>query len=183
MNIKELNEQLEIMMEEQINEMAIKPWIPLPSKRNPKDCVSSILKKNQNRVDFLLNSNRKDRVIPSEDTNVDEHRVGCQSKYKLFTYNNIDYYFGVLWGEEDKEGENGKLLTGNGISHIMVNHGSNFDKIINNLNLAVSQISPKNIFKDRCGNLEIDVHIGSLTYVFKNYTELKDNYFYLHTAF
>lgn len=183
MNINELNEQLEQLLEEQLNEMAIKPWRSLPPKRNPKDCVNSITKENKSRVDFLLNGDRKDRTIPPEDINAEEHRVGCQSKYKLFTYNNTDYYFGVLWGEEDKEGENGKLLIGNGLSHIMVNHGSNFDKIIENLNLAISQISPKNIFKDRWGNLEIDVHIGNLTYVFKNYLELNDNYFYLHTAF
>ena len=179
MNIREILETLEKF---ELNEIAIKPWRALPSKRNPKDCVKAIENENSDRIKQLLNC-RKDRQLPPKDPKEDEHRVGCQSKYKLFNYNGKDYYFGILWGEEDQPTkDNSSTLKGNGLAHIIVNHGSNFQNVINNLNLAITQMKPNMIFKDKKGNLEIDVKIGKLKYVFKNYQELNDNYFYLHTA-
>lgn len=56
-------------------------------------------------------------------------------------------------------------------------------QLINNLNLILTQISMKDITNDKYGNLQIIKKIGDLTYVFKNYKELNDNYFYLHTAY
>ena len=147
------------------------------------ECVNSITKTNKDRVNYLLNTNRKDRTIPEPDTHEEQHRIGCWSNYKLFTYEGMDYYFGILWGEEDKMGKNGKLLVGNGLAHILVNHGSNFSNILKHLNMAIFSMDPENIKKDRWGNLEITVYVACIKYVFKNYKELNDNYFYLHTAF
>lgn len=185
MNINKLNEELEKILEEQINEMAIKPWKPLPPKRNPKDCITSVKDKNKDRVQYLMQYNRKSRQFPFPDANEEEHRVGCQSKYKIFTYNGKDYYFGILWGEEDKPNPNDEndILKGNGLAHILVNHPLDIADIIQNLNLAISRLNSNNIFLDDRGNLEIDVVLGDLKYVFKNYKELDDNYFYLHTAY
>lgn len=177
MNIKQLLEALE-----QINEMAIKPWKSLPSKGTPEDCVNAILAQNQDRVNILLNNSRKDRQLPSPDPQEKTHRIGCQCSKKLFDYNGQTYYFGILWGEEDKMGHN-KILQGNGIAHILVNHKSNFTNIIKNLNSAIKSINPKTIHKDRQHNLEIIVRVNHIKYVLKNYTELNDNFFYLHTAY
>lgn len=183
MNFQDITNKLkQILDEEQLNEMAIKPWKALPTRRNPMDCVRAVRDKNKERSEYLLNSGRKDRQLPQQDPQEEEHRVGCHSKYKLFRYNNTDYYFGILWGEEDKQ-INGKLLQGNGLAHIMVNHGSNFEEILKNLNYAIFQMSPKQIKTDKWGNLEIVVTVDNLKYVFKNYKELRDNYFYLHTAY
>lgn len=183
--LNQLDESLDWykLYEMQLNEMTIEQGRMLPQRKTPVDCINAILQENKDRVDFLTQNNRQDRQIPQYDKDKKKHQIYCTCSQKLFNYQGTDYYFGIVWGDEDTLSKTGKPLIGNGLAHILVNHGSQLKDILKNVINATATLNPKYIKRDKWGNLEIINTVNGYRYVFKNYKELNDNVFYLHTAY
>ena len=183
--MEQFNEQNDwySLLEMQLDEMTIDQGRMLPKRKTPLDCIQAILQENKDRVAFLTQNGRPDRQIPAYDMDKQKHQVYCTSTKKIFTYQGKDYYFGMVWGDEDTLSKSGKTLVGNGLAHILVNHGSQLNDILKYVTAAVATLNPKFIKQDRWGNLEIVNTVSGYRYVFKNYKELNDNVFYLHTAY
>lgn len=161
-----------------------------------KGACNKILDKHRNRVNYLTQNNRIEEYIPEIPDNP-EH-TACESDVLLFRYNDKDYYFAAIWGEEDiwkldEEGnhvldENGdcKKLKGHGLAHILINHYKQINTILDNLDAACKSLNVNDIKietdRDGSDRLKIAIRFNNIFYLFKECKEIKGNYFYLHTA-
>ena len=197
MDVKKLNETLDEVLK--LNEaMRIKADVLMGGySKTAKEACKDVLTKHQARVNYLTKNNRKERQILSV-VDKPEH-TACRSTVKMFEYNNNDYYFVALWGEEDiyKLDKNGNrvlnkqkqwdILKGHALAHILVMHQNHINDILNNIDNACTTINVNKIYieKDPDGTdrLVVENDAGNIHYVFKECKEIAGNYFYLHTAY